>query len=127
MKLLLAVLAPSVIALGGCVTSGAYNWGSYDELLYQSYKDVTRTETMRLELEQHLTALEKRDQRVAPGLYAELGTLYLQAGDTSRAVQFYEKERATWPASEGLMTAMIANLERRIAARTDGNTGETAP
>ena len=44
---------------------------------------------------------------VAPGLYAELGTLYLQGGDNARAIVFYTKERDAWPESRTLMDGLI--------------------
>ncbi len=70
-------------------------------------------EAMRLKLESLISEMEAGKQRVAPGLYAELGTLYLQAGSTGKAIDLYSRERASWPESAGLMTAMIQNLERR--------------
>ena len=57
--------------------------------------------------------MEGSGQKVAPGLYAELGTLYLQLGSAEKAIAMYKKERDAWPESKGLMTAMIQNLERR--------------
>lgn len=126
MKPLTIALLTAALGLAGCATPGAYDWGQYDELLYRSYKDVTCTEAMRVGLEQHVTALESRDQKVAPGLYAELGTLYLQAGDMTRAIALYEKERASWPESEGLMSAMITNLERRRPADDSAESVDTA-
>lgn len=109
----IAVLVLS-ISLAGCASSrGAYDWGEYDELLYQSYKDPTKIEDFRIKLETHLVALESSNGFVAPGLYADLGTLYLEAGDTERAIGFYEKEREAWPESKYLMDALITNLERR--------------
>ena len=112
--LLAAMLA--VLTLSGCVsTQQAYDWGEYDQLLYETYKEPTRAEALRLELETHLAALEAGNAKVAPGLYAELGTLYLEAGDADRAIALYEKERAAWPESRGLMTALIVNLQRRKA------------
>lgn len=108
------VLLLASVTLAGCATTqGAYNWGAYDELLYRSYKDVTKVEELRIGLETHIAALEKSNGRVPPGLYAELGTLYLEAGDSDRAIDMYRKERDAWPESRGLMDAMIANLDRR--------------
>ena len=109
----IALLVMSM-GLSGCASSrGAYDWGEYDELLYQSYKDPSKIEALRIGLEEHLVALESSNGLVAPGLYADLGTLYLEAGDTEGAILFYEKERAAWPESKYLMDALITNLERR--------------
>lgn len=114
MKTLATGLLLISVMLAGCATTqGAYNWGAYDELLYRSYKDVTKTEELRIGLEKHIGALEKSNSKVPPGIYAELGTLYLEAGDSERAIDMYSRERDAWPESKGFMDAMIANLERR--------------
>lgn len=105
-------------ALSGCAAPGLYNWGGYDDALYASYKDPSKTEALRTKLETHIAAMETADQKVAPGLYAELGTLYLQAGAKSKAVELYGKERKAWPESTQLMTALITNIQR--AASTEG-------
>jgi hypothetical protein len=113
------LLLGSVI-LAGCATSrDAYDWGKYDEMLYQSYKDVSKTENLRVGIETHIAALEQSNRKVAPGLYAELGTLYLEAGDSDRAISLYAKERDAWPESKGLMDVMIASLERRRPSRPE--------
>lgn len=114
MKMMATGLLLASIVFAGCATTqGAYNWGAYDELLYQSYKDATKVADLRVGLEQHIAALEKANGRVPPGLYAELGTLYLEAGDSERAIDMYSRERDAWPESKGLMDVMIASLERR--------------
>jgi hypothetical protein len=106
----------ALLTLSGCTTTQqVYDWGEYDQLLYETYREPTRVEALRLELEAHIAALEAGNAKVPPGLYAELGTLYLEAGDTDRAIAMYEKERAAWPESRGLMTALIVNLQRRKA------------
>lgn len=103
----------------GCATPGAYDWGAYDQMLYQTYKDPSTKEAARLEIEKHIAALEASDRRVPPGLYAELGTFYLEMGETDRAIALYGKERDAWPESEHLMNAMIASLERRRTTRLE--------
>jgi hypothetical protein len=100
-------------ALGGCAQRGLYEWGGYDALLYQSYKHPDKVAELRAGLEAHIGRMEQANQRVAPGLYAELGTLYLQAGATAQAIEMYRKERQTWPESRGLMDALIANVGRK--------------
>lgn len=110
---------PTLTALAlltGCAAPGLYQWGGYDQSLYAGYKDVTKMEALRIKLEAHVSEMEKSNARVAPGLYAELGTLYLKAGATQKAIDFYTKERNAWPESRVLMTSLIQNLERRQSA-----------
>ncbi|WP_396441294.1 DUF4810 domain-containing protein [Limnohabitans sp.] len=102
--------------LTGCAAPGLYQWSGYDQALYSGYKDVTKMEALRTKLEVHVSEMEKSKAKVAPGLYAELGTLYLQAGASQKAIDFYTKERNAWPESQVLMTSLIQNLERRQAA-----------
>ena len=110
---------PTLTALAlltGCAAPGLYQWGGYDQSLYAGYKDVTKMEALRIKLEAHVSEMEKSNAKVAPGLYAELGTLYLKAGSTQKAIDFYTKERNAWPESRVLMTSLIQNLERRQSA-----------
>lgn len=110
-------LVPLLLAsalLAGCGhTSGLYDWGGYDDMLYRSYKNPETSAEMRVGIEAHLAEQEKINRKVAPGLYAELGTLYFQAGDRDRALQYYRKEEQAWPESRSLMAALIRSIERR--------------
>jgi len=106
------VALSALAMLGGCATNGLYQWGGYEQKLYTSYKDPNKVEELRETLETLISQQQQDKHKVAPGLYAELGTIYLQKGDTNKAVDLYAKERDTWPESSGLMTAMIKNLER---------------
>lgn len=111
---LLAALAFAIL-MAGCAAKPAtlYQWGGYDELLYRSYKSPDRTEEMRVGLETNVAALEKARALVPPGMYAEIGTIYLEKGDRTTAVSYYKKERATWAESKTLMDSMIKTLEPR--------------
>lgn len=104
-------LAACALVLSGCATNnkGLYNWGGYDAMLYGSYKDPTTVAANMQKLEAHIHALEQGNQKVAPGLYADLGTLELQAGDKEKAQANFRKERELWPESAGLMDALINN------------------
>lgn len=109
----ICLMAIVFTSLTGCVAPSLYQWGGYEKDLYGAYKDPTQVENLRLNLEAHTALMEGSGQKVAPGLYAELGTLYLQLGSAEKAILMYKKERDAWPESKGLMTAMIKNLERR--------------
>ena len=104
------LVAAALLMLSGCAQQGLYDWGNYSGLMYQNYKKPESVAANLVVLQAHVTTLEGRKARVAPGLYADLGTLYLQAGDRDRAVENYRRERAAWPESAGLMDAMIKNL-----------------
>lgn len=106
------------LGLTGCATNnGLYDWGGYNGLLYQSYKVPAETPAQMQKLETHIQGLEQRKQKVAPGLYADLGTMYLQAGNREKALANYRKEREEWPESATLMDAMIKNFEAQKSTK----------
>ena len=120
MRLLPFVIVALITA--GCAAPRHYDWGGYDELLYQAYKDPSKMEVMKIKLETHIGSLEQHNQKVAPGLYAELGTLYYQGGNNAKAVSMYERERSVWPESKGLMDSLISNINRRTQSSTQSET-----
>ena len=118
MKFLLITLCG--LFLTGCATRPSmYQWGGYDAMLYQSYKNPEKAVEFRQGLELHISKMEESKQKVAPGLYAELGTLHLQAGDATKAVAMYTMERDAWPESRGLMDALINNVGKRSSAQAE--------
>lgn len=108
-KLLLAVAF--VLLLPGCAQR-QYDWNNYDASLYRYYKEPNSAQEFRVSMETHLKDLEAKNLRPAPGLYAEVGTLYLESGDRITAATYYRKERNAWPESRHLMDALLTNLEK---------------
>lgn len=101
------------VLLSGCAAPGLYQWGNYDQLLYQSYKNPEAVLALRKGLEAQVLQLESTKQKVPPGVYAEIGTLYFQSGDRVNAVIYYNKERSAWPESKGLMDVLITNTDKK--------------
>lgn len=120
MKFLMLLLCG--LLMTGCASRSMYQWGGYDGMLYQSYKSPEKALEFRQGLEAHIAKLEQSKQKIAPGLYAELGTLYLQAGDTTQAVAMYTKEREVWPESRGLMDSLINNVGKRASPKAESKT-----
>lgn len=118
-RLLLAMLAITAL-LAGCAKPPRYSWGGYDSNLYGYYKNPNSAENFRTSMEAQFKELESRNQRPAPGLYAELGTLYLERGDRPMALSYYRKERDAWPESRYLMDVMIRNIEKMSAPERKG-------
>lgn len=118
MKLLLIALCG--LLLSGCAKPPSmYQWGRYDTMLYESYKSPEKSVEFRQGLEEHIAKMEQSKQKIAPGLYAELGTLYLQTGDSTKAIAMYIKERDIWPESRGLMDTLIKNVGKRTDAKAE--------
>ena len=114
------LLALCGLFLTGCANrSSIYQWGGYDAMLYQSYKSPEKAAEFRQGLELHIAKMEQSQQKIAPGLYAELGTMYLQTGDSAKAVAMYTKEREAWPESKVLMNALIHNVGKRTSAKAE--------
>lgn len=113
------IILAALLGLTGCATNqGLYDWGGYDTLLYESYKDPAGVPKNMQALAAHIGALEKGGKRVAPGLHADLGTMLLQAGDKDGALSNFRRERELWPESAVVMDAMIKNLEAKKGAQS---------
>ncbi|MDX1693337.1 MAG: DUF4810 domain-containing protein [Ketobacteraceae bacterium] len=110
----LLLISVAVIGLSGC-SHGLYDWGGYNSHLYSYYENPDAAEAFREALERHIGYLESAGRIPPPGLYAELGTLYLEKGDTAQAIIFYDKERQAWPESRPLMSSLIASLSKTTA------------
>lgn len=106
--------------LSACSTTNhLYDWGTYEQDLYRYYKKAATRPAALDNLLVLINRLESRNVRVAPGLYAELGTFYLEAGDPNRALKYYQKERDTWPESQKLMGALIKNISEMTVEKND--------
>lgn len=112
LKYALLIIFP-VLLVGCKTTSTLYDWGGYDEGLYEYYHDPVGAKEFPEVLENHLLELEESGRKPAPGLYAEAGTFNLKAGNTPKAINFYKKEAKTWPESKSLMDSLIENLEKK--------------
>jgi hypothetical protein len=58
-----------------------------------------------------LKPMEAGKIHLAPGLSAELGYLYLQAGNPEKAITLFRKEKRRWPESAYFMDVMIRVAE----------------
>ncbi|MGY6214449.1 DUF4810 domain-containing protein [Methylolobus aquaticus] len=110
------LLAASVFDTG-CAPKTLYNWGGYEDSLYLRYtaQDFTQAETEAA----GTLPTTAHPLRVPPGVYADYGFLLYRRGDYARAIQYFEKEKATYPESSLLMTRLID----RVRQRTEGKSG----
>jgi len=103
-KIGLASLALFAILLAGCGNAGGprslYYWdGTYSSSLY-SYLNEDGDATEQISrLENLVQTSTQRGYKVAPGLYAHLGLLYLNNGNLGAANANFDKEVENFPES----------------------------
>lgn len=96
----------------GCATNNTlYNWGNYENNLFNYYEKPELQEAIVASQIEFLRELENSGLRPAPGLFAEAGTFLLLEGDRQGAIEFYQKEHDAWPESQPMMSVLIANLK----------------
>lgn len=105
-----AICGLVLLLLAACAPTTRFEWGSYEGSLYAYAKQPAQKEAFRTAL---VRAIEKGQQtnRVAPGLNAELGYLYLEDGDTQKAVALFEEEMRLFPESRKFLTSVVARAK----------------
>ncbi|QOY53481.1 DUF4810 domain-containing protein [Candidatus Sulfurimonas baltica] len=91
-----------------------YNYGDYSDSYYANKKNMSDESTLKLQqsMEQ---AIEKAGEsisgRVPPGMYANLGYMYLKSGNPNGAISNFKKEKSVYPESARFMDRMIKKVE----------------
>lgn len=103
------LLIPSLLLLlSGCgptVSASNLYWGAYSNTLYAVKKDADTNSHERHE-EELLSLVEeakKKDLRVPPGVYAELGVYAMERGDKAAGDNYFNLEEQTYPEGSTLM------------------------
>ena len=108
-------LALLLLLLCGCATPTLYEWGNYDEWLYENYENPKNDEELYVDLTALIIEYESRKnpttKPMAPGLYAEYGFLLMRRGENARAIEYYTKEKALWPEATKFMDSMIQTAQ----------------
>ena len=116
MKNILFVLLISTF-LAACATKPAPRvyWGNYSDSLYELKKEPSAKTilTHKQELEEIISKSEAWKILPPPGISAELGKLYLEAGDKERAVQMIKQEALNYPEAQTLVALLLRNMEEQ--------------
>lgn len=101
----------AAVVLGGCqTTKPMYHYGSYQSNLYQMFKNENSSVPKQIDdLEKAIAETDHRQQAVGPGMYAHLGYLYIQAGQTDTGFAYLEKEKQLYPESTTYMDLLLKN------------------
>ncbi len=109
-KALFISLSVMALLISGC--SGKkpmYEYSNYSETYYQLKQagDAENTAKWKTSLEESIEKSNARAIRVPPGIYANLGYLYLKVNDTQKAISFFEAEKALYPEAGIFMDNLI--------------------
>ena len=115
MKFKSYILAAFILLLCSCATyqPGLYYYGKYSNTLYDFKKSPTE-EQLQIHIDQLndiIKVSNKKNLRVPPGIYAELGFYYSQQGNYEEAINLYKLETATYPESLKFMNTLIQSAE----------------
>lgn len=110
-----AASAMIIFLMSGCAQpKPLYTYGNYSESYYNAKKNVGTESALELQksIEYSIENTENsRSGRVAPGMYANLGYIYLKAGKTDKAIENFNKEKFIYPESAHFMDRMINKIE----------------
>ena len=115
-KTVLLVVSTMGFLMSGCSAQPKplYNYGDYSESYYHAKKELTPDSALELQksIEYSIeNAANSRSARVAPGMYANLGYIYLKGGQTDKAIESFNKEKSIYPESAHFMDRMIKKIE----------------
>ena len=116
---------PLLLLVAGCSThKQLYYYGDYSQEYYSSKKELSAESRIALQhsIEEAIqNANNSTTGRVAPGLYANLGYLYLKANNTQKAIEYFEKEKALYSESAKFMDRMIQKVKALQGEQKDEN------
>ena len=103
------------IFFAGCAPKQTYYFGNYSQTLYALEK-FQNEETLikhKQELEKIISESQVKNLAVPPGIYAELGYIYLKENKTKKAVTLFETESQLYPESKHLMDRLIQSAKAK--------------
>ena len=106
-------LGLSAMALSACAPRTRFEWGTYEPSLYAYYKNPSAQAEDEAALVKAIAA-GRKSNKVAPGLYAELGYLKLEEGNVSEAQTNFDQEMRLFPESQ----FFLSNVSRRATPGT---------
>lgn len=110
------VLPIVIMIITGCATQpkALYAYGDYSDSYYAYKKHPTPESLLELQKSMEI-AIENTSNslsgRVPPGMYANLGYLYLKAGKPSDAISNFTKEKSIYPESALFMNRVINKIQ----------------
>ncbi len=106
----------ALLLLAGCMPPPMYDWGEYEQSLYNFYRNTNTDEEYVAALAKicEAPADQAMDQTASkgtkvpgPGLHAEYGFALMERQRFAEAVHHFEAEKRQWPESTPFMDVLI--------------------
>ncbi len=112
----ISLITIMILLFTGCgqtVQPTLYNWGNYvksssDYGMYGEKKEVL--EKHIFELEKIISESEAKEQRVAPGIYAEYAQILFETKKKEKAKKYFTLEKNTYPESTRFINRVMVKL-----------------
>ena len=114
LRYLVAFMLLALFVTGCASTTTRFEWGNYENALYQYYKAPSELDSYRQALREAIEDGET-EGRLAPGLYAELGYTYMEQGDVTTARELFESEIQNFPESRPFLGGLIQRISPQSA------------
>jgi hypothetical protein len=105
----------NLVLISGCVTQKPtlYDWGEYEELIYQMYSEPGKAEpgTQVAKLSEDIGRMQAEGKRVPPGVHAHLGYMHYIQGNQGAAMSAFAIEKALFPESAVFVDAILKRLK----------------
>jgi len=118
---LIAFVATGLLA--GCQPQTKYEWGAYPNAMLAYYRSPEDRPAFDKAIDDVIAKGEEK-HRVPPGLYAEAGYEALSKGDSQRAIELFNREKAAWPESTSFMEKAIANAGKTTQKVSENTAGK---
>ena len=97
----------------GCASNNnLYDWGNYDQSLFNHYKNPDKPdaflESLELIIDKNAKKTGSFKKPLGPGIYAEYGYLLFERGRYAEAKECFIAEKKLYPESSKLMNRMIS-------------------
>lgn len=110
-KASIAMFAAGVLA--GCHTASPnlYQWGSYQQQVYQNFKGESPNEQITA-LEKDLQRMNATGTKAPPGFHAHLGMLYSMVGRSDLVAAQFQEEKRLFPESATYMDRLLETMSK---------------
>jgi len=112
-KIILMILISSALISGCATQKPMYEYSNYSESFYGMKKEggAETSDEWKTTLEDIISKSNASITRVPPGVYANLGYLYLKMNNNEQAIFYFEEEKKIYPESIKFMDNLISKAK----------------